>query len=631
MIDFAPLGIPGTIPVDADYSMTLRIAGIEVNGDTLVETINLETLRVLSPANMIVTGADITPQVVRQGQTDIEVIYTIENTGSSDGLLTSLAARFQRLSDGLNVAPNWVLSEIDPELPKSLIAGSDTVFNARYVLNANADTGFVAPLPRLLFNDLRTPLFTDTTTLASAYDSVRVIIPAKLRTDKLELIAINDPRVNENQSFDLRYYVTNTGRDTAKNVQILLTKNGADSVTLLIPQVAPASQDSVTYGTVIDSAGTFNYFAKIESAVDATTGSPVEIDQPIDNSETVFVDVPALLNYANTIVAPVGALDSVVSIGQQFQIATVVSNDGTAPTGSGTIRLIVKDNYTILPENLQDVSRAISNGDSMIWRVRADAITDIAQPYDTLQFVLSDTSLDLNIAQPAGLGNFDNEVVIKTITSVAINITPQITFPAGATDNIVSAGQGFRLSANLAFNPAVADTGRFAQILFSNDNYGVANSIKFIPDGIANIDTFWNVTAPTGSLLPQDTIWINVRVLDRNSGKDTTITSTPFVLQTVTRSTIAVNSVILSPAGAVNRTLSTGQTFEVGISVPAGGQAGFIDTTGTLDLTLNNGLTFTSNGSASLTIPDFKAESDTVYREFVQVPASGITAGESTC
>jgi hypothetical protein len=630
LIDFVPLAIPVSIPTDADYSMTLRIVGIEVNGDTLIDTLTVEDLRVLSPANMIVTATDIVPLVVRRGQTDIEVNYTIENTGTSDGSLSNLAARFERLADSKNVAANWVLSELTPELPRSVTAGNSLGFSAKYVLNANADTGFVAPLPQLLFNDLRTPQFTDTTKLATAFDSVRVIIPAKLRTDSLVIATINPPRVNENQSFDLRYYITNTGLDTAKNIQILLTRNGADSVTLNLPRVAPASQELLTYNTLLDSAGTYNYFVKIDSAVDATTGSPVEIDQPLDNSEVVFVDKPAVLNYISKIVAPIGAKDSVVSIEQVFNLATVVtdSNSLPSPTSSGMIRLIVPANYTILGENAQDVSRSISVGDSMIWRIRADAITDIAQPYDTLQFVLSDTSLDLNIAQPAGVGTFDDEVVIKTITSVAINITPQIISPAGATDNIVSSGQSFTLSANIQFNPAVADTGRFAQILFSNENYGVSNSIKQIPDFVTEIDTIWNITAPSGGLLPQDTIWISVRSLDRNSARDTTIVSSPFVVQTITRSTIAVSSVILSPEGAKNSTLSTDQTFEVGISVPAGGQAGFIDTTGTLQLTLNNGLIFVSNDSVSLTIPDFRAESDTVYREIIKVPASGLTSAK---
>jgi len=624
LIDFVPLSIPASIPTDADYSMTLRIAGIEVNGDTLIDTLTVEDLRVLSPANMIVTATDIVPLVVRQGQTDIDVNYIIENTGSSDGSLRNLAAQFERLSDSTDVAANWVLSELSPELPSPITAGSNLGFNAKYVLNANADTGFVAPLPQLLFNDLRTPQYTDTTKLAAAFDSVRVIIPAKLRTDSLVLATINPPRVNENQSFDLRYYVTNTGLDTAKNIQILLTKNGADSIILAIPRVAPSSQELLTYNTVLDSAGTFSYFVKIESAIDATTGSQVEIEQPIDNAEVVFADVPALLNYANSIVAPDGALDGVVSIGQEFRIETMVTNSGTAPTGSGTIRLVVPVNYIILPENLQDSTQTISNNESIIWRVQAIDTTVDQLSFDALEFSLTDSLIDLNIAQASGIGTFDDTVLVRTITAVDISVIPRITSPAGAVDKVLSSGQVFTFTADIRFNSAVADSGRYAEILFSDTSYGVANSRKSLTNGVDQISVSWSVTAPTTDLSTQDTIWVQVDAFDRNSNRDTTIISETDsgIVRTINISNLAINAVITSPPGAQNTVLSTGQTFIARISVSNSGEADIIESTGEITVGLNNGLTFTETGNDTLFIPNFST--NTAYDREVNVPLSGL-------
>jgi hypothetical protein len=144
-ISFESITIPLSIATDTSYSLIARIAGFQVNGDTLIDTLTLEPLEILTPADVTVAGINIIPSVVRQNQAGVEVEYTLRNDGSSPAFIRSLLPRFTRSRDSRDVSANWVLSSITPELQDTLGVNNSRILNAEYVLSAQADTGVIIP------------------------------------------------------------------------------------------------------------------------------------------------------------------------------------------------------------------------------------------------------------------------------------------------------------------------------------------------------------------------------------------------------------------------------------------------------------------------------------------------------
>jgi hypothetical protein len=218
-----------------------------------------------------------------------------------------------------------------------------------------------------------------------------------------------------------------------------------------------------------------------------------------------------------------------------------------------------------------------------------------------------ESSKDKNTNLTVQIGEFDSCVVIKTISSAEIAFNPVITAPIGATDNIISTGQKFILQADVDFVTSVADTGRVARIWFSNPGYGVANSVIDIPPILDRYLLEWEITAP--GVIPQnpvpDSINVEVRAIDKNSGRDTTITRTRIV-NLVAKSDISLNISIDSPDGAKDNVLSSKQRFDINVVVADAGQAGF-DSTGSIELELTNGLRFLRDSSTTTTIDSFRS------------------------
>jgi hypothetical protein len=349
--------------------------GTQVNGSTLIDTLTLEPLEVLEPANVTVAGIDIVPPVVRQNQDSVEVRYTLQNEGNSTAFIRNLLPHFTRAMDAIDVSGDWVLSSITPELQDTLGAGNARLYNAFYVLGAQADTGMITPYPEVQFNDVLTANFVDTSNTSTAFDSVRVIQPAALRIDHLVLdttLSPNKPRLNINESFNLQLAVSNLGADSANSVAITLQENGADRGQYMIPTLAPYSSDSLEIALSVSVPNPYSYTARIDSAFDATTGERVSVAQPLDNREDINADEPALLNITSFIARPGGALDGIVSVGQQFEIDATTTNDGTAPYSPGLLRLSVPANYSLLTP---DTIRYTESNPVITWRVQSNDTT----------------------------------------------------------------------------------------------------------------------------------------------------------------------------------------------------------------------------------------------------------------
>jgi hypothetical protein len=576
LISFNSLVFPDDIPFDTTYTFTARLTGVQVNGDTLIDTLTLELLQVLAPAYINIANVQIVPDVVRQNQSDIEVQYTLRNDGNSDANVRNLRRRFIRKTDSLDVSNNWVLSSILPEFPNTIIPGNSLLYTASYVLSAQADTGMIIPLPDVLYNDIRTADYVDTAITATDYDSVRVINPASLQMQRLVLtdsLAPNRPNVNINEPFILNLAIRNFGADSAKNVYVSLLQDDVPMDQYLIPAIAPYDSQAIDIVRTLTVAREQNYIfiARIDSAFDATTGDLVIVDQPLDNREDVRADTPVLLNIVSRIARPGGALDSVVSVGQEFEIDASISNNGTAPFDPGRLRLTVPANYTLITQSDSTYSE---NSPVISWRIRSNDFSVI--PFDTITVSIIDTSLDRNTGKTAGLGSFEQFVLIRSDSAGGFDIQPYIASPAGAQDSVLSTGQTFRLSANITFTSSINDSGRVAQILMPG-GYSVTDStIKPLEDAVPNTTISWDVIARNDVVGKLDSIRVRVTGIDDNSGELVTGTSAPLSVQTVSRAEMNLTAAITAPAGATDGRVSVGQNFDLTTLITNRGTAGLM-------------------------------------------------------
>ncbi len=284
-IEFQPLMIPAGEAVNSDYAVTLRVVGIQISGDTLRETVSLNTIRILQPATITVTSFNLLPDMVRQGQENIQVSYTLQNSGNSTADIKNIIPYFRRTSDNKDVSANWISSALSPTLPDILPAGNSRPYSAAFTLNAQADTGVIVMQPGVWYSDQRTPALVDTFNFTGSPDTVLVVLPAALKIDSLIMVrnslAPNKPKVNVNRPFQLQLFITNSGTDTAKSVTFdILRNNNLLSQIVLAENISPASQYIYTYRDSIPLAGDYTYLARIVSAIDATTGQPISIGQP---------------------------------------------------------------------------------------------------------------------------------------------------------------------------------------------------------------------------------------------------------------------------------------------------------------------------------------------------------------
>ena len=176
-------------------------------------------------------------------------------------------------------------------------------------------------------------------------------------------------------------------------------------------------------------AGNYTYRTQIDSAFDATTGEHVTILQPLDNTEPVIVDVPAVLTYSTVISGPTGALDGILSVGQTMNLRTVVHRTGTSPYGSGQLRLTIPPNYSFTSDSMQTFSQAdtVKN-----WSIRAEGVTTGIN--DTLRLNMTLVPFDLNINESVLTGTVNNRIPVRTDSGGTFTVFAAVTSPEGAVD-----------------------------------------------------------------------------------------------------------------------------------------------------------------------------------------------------
>jgi hypothetical protein len=269
----------------------------------------------------------------------------------------------------------------------------------------------------------------------------------------------------------------------------------------------------------------------------------------------------SLLQITTTAVMdPLGAQDGVISTEQFFTVETsiIASNNLTNKTAT----LTLPPGYSF--GSGQDSTKAIPDSGKVYWEVQAP--TDAESKSVNLQVTAKARD---GQAQPK---QSQSTLTITTKRRAILNLTPGISEPSGAQGGVLSVGQPFTITANLANigEANLTDTAEVELNIGDTDitvNGSLQKTVIFKPDSQVKTIT-WSARAPdrASSKVSELTFIIRRLPLDENTGKAALRAQNLVTLKltTVNRGSIVVGNLrIVSPPGATDNVLSTGQDFFV--------------------------------------------------------------------
>jgi len=562
---FQPMTIPDGLSTGT-YDVQWHLNGTLGSNEYDSVGVITDGLTIISAADLSFTSINIVPERVKQGQTGIEIIYTIYNDGESEANVTALDHQFN-FGAGGEVPPNqWIPTQIEPAFPVEIAPGTNVNITATYALSATASIGPVYPNPTVIYHDVRTPTIPYNSNIINANDTVEVVQPASIKIVQLQALAPNVPNVNEEQLFNLEVTLENTGADQIQTAWVSIYRNtDVESFRdqLILTDIAPAGQKSISFEHSEPTHALYFYKAYIDSAIDAI-GDLVVINQSDDKDELVNVQQPSRLEIDASIVSNSTAYDSlVVSEDQIFLVQANITNFGQSSFNPKNGRLVLQlpsSNFTFV-NGLSDSLQIFTAEDTLAeWEVQASGISP-GGIYEELAFYLVSVPVDTNTGDPVSeISIIDSVVHIKSEEKGRI-VRNQfaILSPQGATDGILSTRQEFVVEADIVFNSTIALEGRTATIGYSGRYTLKSGQLKDI-DLSTGAPAQWTIIAldhdQTG-----DTVFVTASGYDKNSGLPVAENSNTIQLSVVDRTDLSMTLQILKAGGSSEDTLSVGQQF----------------------------------------------------------------------
>ena len=594
-----PSFIPNTYPVK------FRIFGNLPNGESFVgyDSTFSNQVTILQEANVLVDSIDISLSTIIAGQNDVEIRYYLRNSGNSPASLNSVTSVFRDSLD-TDISNSWTTVSQSLSFPFVMSGQSATTLIRRFNVSPSINPGEVKAFLTGQFNDIRKPSDSKIFNNPSIYDSVNVILPSSIYINGLTLTNVpnaDNGTVNYNQNYDLKLDLQNSGQDALRDIVIELRENNTpiDTVTLAGPVAAGETFSHIYNFNAGSVSQTRQYRAILFEAISVTSGTPVPLEQPIDNLESVTIQQPSVLTL-NAF-----ASDSTLSQSQEFKVNFQINRTGESPFGSGQVQITFPANYSLAPSTPNPVLPIDQNTLSGFWNVIAQGITTVGSDIITVGY-LNNRPLDENNDNPVA-GNDNTTIPVQTIEFGDVQVTNiSIIEPAGAVDNVVSTDQTFRLKAKFSFTPSVSQNNRQAELVLpAGTGFFADSTTKVLTSGSAIDSAIWQVRAPDsvfqsaantantdrqnnkankqisgsspGNMIEsirEQLFDLNVilRATEENTGQPLTNTQGHQV-QVQNKASLEVHAEITSPDGATDGILSTDQSFDVRVWVENTGEA----------------------------------------------------------
>ncbi len=478
----------------------------------------------------------------------------------------------------------------------------------------------------------------DTGIEGSGYGGLRVQAPADIRIISVAGNAPRQPFVNRGQDFPIVLEIANSGEAAAQLVTTGLAGDGS-SIILNSPLQADALAGGETLVdtfkvTAADVAGEEVFTSRMISAIDANSGQEdlVILSPGADTTETMMIQDPAAMALTSVLPSQVE-----VNAGQtaDWTIRVDLVNNGGAPASidapaPGDIGFLhggmPLSGYLVVPPS--------SFGSGLAgWTLGGGGV-------DSLIYIVSTTGTDTGTVDigtslswtdrndpgtPASVSSGGSSIYVREpsglrITSVTSDAPNNALLP---NTSIVNTGQVFRVTVTVV-NTGGDDLRDIDVSLISNGPASIneISSSPELPNGTGGDFVYEVSSSSTGNEILTAAIEAAYSV---NTGQPVSpIQAIESVenIQVQAPAVLTASAYVLSPAGAADDTVSTGQQFQFATSVDNTGGAE-IDSYGQVTLSLPAGFTRVYPDTDSLTV------SFTDGEEFVwtlQAPASALAS-----
>lgn len=464
---------------------------------------------------------------------------------------------------------------------------SQSTTNASKVLDAKAETGPIdaesgtaiatfrvqaAAVPNSLgeiFTARIDSAFTsaDQASIGQALDTkdttavVRIELPARLQlsvvTDQV------DNAVGIGQTFKVRARVKNLGQAQTDNSGILeigwpnnydfvgnelATKNFAAGDSVEWNFKAPSEESRLdTFVVTIKGRPKDKNSSKLAEAVNTEAKVGVSTFRTLFRIDSTFV------------LEPVGARDRIISTEQLFTVAARIQASTNLSGKKASLALPANSGYRF---SIGEAATKNIASDTVRWQVQAP----IAEHLAAVKLPIKVEALNGQQLE----SRTDTLWIMSAQKRTVIQLQPGIR-EIGARDSVVSVNQKFTLIAKLqnTGRASVIDTAEVTVDISKTSLTLLEAPVKFVifQPGDRVKEVTWQAQAPSQTT-PQETITFEMtkRPRDVNSGSEALTVNDPGVLnvRTVVRGTLAVGNLrIISPPGAMDSVLSTGQDFFV--------------------------------------------------------------------
>jgi len=329
----------------------------------------------------------------------------------------------------------------------------------------------------------------------------------------IDTLYLSDDSLSTNQEFTAYARVRHQGSNSHTGSDQLTIDFGGDSDFVI---------DSLNRDFIADQLLSWNVTAPgTERPTTTITVSFFESFIDLNDSSTalgadsslatdVVVTNSAQVSHRPSILAPVGALDSVLSTGQLVIVA-----DSLFPTGN------VEASYArlILPNGFSsaDPLTQLLTGEDIEWRVRAGEMELI----DSLGFDC--WSFDSNTGDSVGDAAIWIPVEVESRATLSIN--SNISYPPSAVDKVISPGGFFTLDA-LVTNIGDAETS-IGEMILVIENGGFIAEEPLTRTFNSNEPLQWHITAPDIHILEGASISVLMSVVptDLNSNEPAVVLS----------------------------------------------------------------------------------------------------------
>ncbi len=545
----------GTLNIDASEAGTDRNQPTLPVSDTGTTSVSVQPVAGLSIASTVGVGtvnhANANRDTVNTNFA-YEIDVTVQNTGETvDSVLVDLqsddhASSIQRASDirqsiDANASHEFVFRITAPGTPDAL------------------ETFTASILPGVKSHNSGQPV-----TPQPPVDNLHVVVtegPANL----VATLGISAPPgakggfVSPSQVFTIAGKVTNTGdAGLASTIGVTLTPPGGFVVTPPLVRTA-APGDSVKWTVTAPSTqqASQNFVVAITTTPnDRNTGAPANVQTGTAQVGVTVSAGGALASPGIAITSPAGAVDGTVSATQQFVVhATVTPSSDT----QNIVATLTASGFQIVGSSVFNMGNGTGAQKSHDYTVNAPSLPSTAAP-----IFVTFTGTDKNSGLP--VPSSTDTVMVTTVARANLSVSALVTAPPDATDNTVSVGTPFTVSAsvtNVAGAAGLATAGTLTMTLPAG--YTFASGQTAAKSFTTATPVTWQVNAapqPTGP--EQIRIDITGVPPDENSGLPAVVTTGTATIAMVTEgSAVAVSDVSSSanlaedvaPAGATGLNL----------------------------------------------------------------------------